>query len=101
MQTATELGWMSTLASSNGLKPEILELFCMNFEILMSGDIGDGRELLIGLIFDGLTLDVDMLIELCRLLVVDAFDLFEEGFLLFLILEGVVVVSQVLLVVLL
>ena len=67
----------------------------------MSGDIGDGRKLLIGLIFDGLTLDVDMLIELCRLLVVDAFDLGEEGCLLFLILEGVVVVSQVLLVVLL
>lgn len=53
------------------------------------------------MIFDGLSFLIDMLVELCSLLVIDGLELLEEGFLEGGVGDGLVVVDQVGLIVLL
>ena len=72
----------------------------MNLQILIGSNILNRLEFEFILTLNGRSLDIDMLIELRHLLVIDGFELLEEVFLLLGVLQGVVVVDEMVLFVL-
>ena len=72
----------------------------MDLQILVGCNVLNGLEFELVLALDGRPLDVDVLVELRDLLVVDGLELLEELLLLLGVLEGVVVVDEVVLLVL-
>ena len=72
----------------------------MNLQILIGSNILNRLEFEFILTLNGRSLDIDMLIELRHLLVIDGFELLEEVFLLLGVLQGVVVVDEMVLLVL-
>ena len=50
------------LASGDGFVADLLELLGVLLEIFVGGDVGNGFEMLVLLIFGGLSFDIDVLI---------------------------------------
>jgi hypothetical protein len=64
----------------------------------MGGNVADGRKLNFLMLLEGRLVDIDMLIKLCSLFEVDAFELLEKVGSLDRILNGIIMLNEVVLV---